>query len=153
MPGIVDPVKKRVVGIYDKYEDSKTLDLEKWCRDTFGLPMIMEMDSKLALLGEMNHGCAKGFQNAAMLILGTGVGTAVAMNGKILGSRNFTAGALSSHIIIDINGAKCTCPGSGCLEAMASGWALEGMVRRQPGFADSGLAKESAINFRVLEKW
>ena len=72
MPGIVDPVRKKVLGIYDKYEDSKSLDLEQWCREAFGLPMVMEMDSKLALMGELNSGCGQGYKDAVMLILGTG---------------------------------------------------------------------------------
>ena len=153
MPGLVDPIEKRVIGIYNKYEDSKTLNLEKWCRETFGLPMVMEMDSKLALLGEMNYGCGRGYQDAAMMILGTGVGTAVAIGGKILSSRNYVAGALASHIIIEMDGEKCTCPGAGCLEATASGWALERLIRKQPGFASSGLAQETVLDFKNVEKW
>ena len=38
MPGIVDPEKKRVLGLYKKYEDSKEMDLEGWCREAFGIP-------------------------------------------------------------------------------------------------------------------
>ena len=153
MPGIVDPVRKKVLGIYDKYEVSKSLDLEQWCREAFGLPMVMEMDSKLALMGELNSGCGQGYKDAVMLILGTGVGTAVAFDGKILNSRNYVAGALSSHIIINMDGDQCTCPNSGCLEATASGWALERLVRSQPEYIASGLAGEDEINFRILEKW
>lgn len=152
-PGIVDAERKKVLGVYEKYEDSMRLDLGAWCQTAFGLPMIMGMDSKLALQGEMYCGCAKGFRDAAMLILGTGVGTAVAMNGEILTSRNHVAGALSSHIIIDLHGPSCTCPNAGCLEAMASGWALEGLVKRQPGYPKSGLACEKTLDFRVLKTW
>lgn len=150
MPGIVDPQRKVVTGIYGKYEDSKILDLEKWCGETFGLPLLMQMDSKLALLGEMRYGCAREFDDAVMMIFGTGVGTAVALNGEILESRNHTAGALCSHIMIDMNGRKCTCPNTGCLEAMASGWALEGIVKDQAGFENSMLAEQKEITFKTL---
>ena len=153
MPGIVDPVKKRVLGLYKKYEDSKNIDLEAWCLESFGLPMYLEMDSKLALAGELHYGCGKGYEDAAMLILGTGVGTAVAMGGKILQSRNYTAGALASHLIVSLNGAACTCPNRGCLEAEASGWALPGIARRHPDFRKSGLAGEEHLDFRSLQKW
>lgn len=153
MPGIVDPVRKRPIGLIGKYEDSQVMDLEDWCQKAFGLPMVMEMDSKLALLGELHYGCGKGCKDAVMLILGTGVGTAVAYNGEILKSRNYTAGALSSHLIIAMDGSKCICENHGCLEAMASGWALEKMVKEHPDYPVSGLYTEQEVNFEVLQKW
>lgn len=153
MPGVVDLVRKRPVGLIGKYEDSLKMNLEDWCREVFGLPMVMEMDSKLALLGELHYGCARGFQDAAMLILGTGVGTAVAYEGKILKSRHYTAGALSSHIIIDVDGPDCICNNRGCLEAMASGWSMKRLVKRDEGYVKSGLYGEQELNFKVLQKW
>lgn len=154
MPGIVDPARKRPVGLIGKYEDSLDMDLEAWCRETFGLPMIMEMDSKLALLGELHYGCARGYQDAVMMILGTGVGTAVAYQGELLKSRNYTAGALASHIIVDMNdGPTCICNNRGCLESMASGWAMKRLVKEDPEYSRSGLAGEKELNFKVLQKW
>lgn len=153
MPGIVDPVRKKPIGLIGKYEDSLGMDLESWCRKAFGLPMVMEMDSKLALLGELRYGCARGFQDAAMLILGTGVGTAVAYQGMVLKSRHYTAGALASHIIIDINGPDCICDNQGCLESMASGWALKRLVKQDKEYAESGLSKETELSFKTLRKW
>ncbi|MDO4272363.1 MAG: ROK family protein [Eubacteriales bacterium] len=153
MPGIVDPDRKRVTGIYEKYEDAGEVDLEQWCREAFLLPMVMEMDSKSALLGEMYYGCGIGYEDAVMLILGTGVGTAAAINGKILDSRNHVAGALASHIILEMDGDKCTCPNKGCVEASASGWALPRMIKADKDYAFSGLSKEQKLDFHVLEKW
>lgn len=153
MPGIVDPEKKRVLGLYKKYEDSKEMDLEGWCREAFGLPAFLEMDSKLALAGELHMGCGRGYEDAVMMILGTGVGTAVSLGGKILRSRNYTAGALASHLIVNLRGADCTCPNQGCLEAEASGWALPGLLRRHPGFSESGISGEEKLDFRSLQKW
>lgn len=153
MPGIVNPKLKRVTAIYNKYEDSLHMDLENWCRERFNLEMVMEMDSKSALLGELNYGCGRGFKDAVMIILGTGVGTAVAINGELLTSRNYQAGALGSHISVEVDGRKCTCPNSGCLEANASGWALEHIVREHSCFLDSGLKDETVIDFKVMKKW
>lgn len=114
MPGIVDARAKRVTGIYEKYPDCKTFDFEEWCWKAFSLPMFLGMDSRMALLGEMHFGCARGFQDAVMMILGTGVGTAVAIDGKLLDGRNHVAGSLASHIILEMDGDKCTCPNRGC---------------------------------------
>lgn len=152
MPGIVDAERCRVTGIYNKYEDSMQMDLPRWCEGTFHLPLTMGMDSKLALLGELYHGCARGFSDAAMLILGTGVGTAVALGGEIIKSKNHAAGALCSHIIIEMKGRKCTCPSRGCLEAMASGWALPGIVKEHPDYEQSILFGAEKIDFRVLQR-
>jgi len=152
MPGIIDPINKKVLSLYGKYEDSKQIDLSAWCDETFGLPLEMDMDAKAALLGELHYGCGVGYKDVAMLVFGTGVGTAVMINGELLSSRNFAAGALSSHLIIDVNGRKCTCPNNGCMEAGASGWALEGLAREHPGFAESGLAGIGNIDFAALEK-
>lgn len=152
MPGIVDSARRQVTGLYGKYEDSLHMDLPAWCRAAFGAPMVLGMDSKLALLGELHYGCARGYRDAAMLIFGTGVGTAVAYGGEVLESRNHTAGALCSHMVVELNGETCTCPGRGCLEATASGWALPRFLRAHPLFPESLLAQEPALTFRALER-
>lgn len=154
MPGLIDSQTKRVSEIYEKYEDSLEMDLEKWCREEFGLSMVIEQDSKAALLGEVYFGCAQGAQDVLMLTLGTGLGTAVMLNGKLLDSRNHFAGALGSHIIIDRkNGRQCTCGNRGCLEAHTASYALPGMVKEHEQYLQSGLCKETKINYYVLKKW
>jgi len=151
--GAVDPVTKRISSLYGKNEDASQINLSAWCENAFGLPMAIETDSKLALLGEINFGCGKGYRDAVILTFGTGIGTAVMIGGKLLSSRNNVAGTLSSHIIVDTRGRKCTCPNIGCMEASACGWALEELAREHTGFVDSGLATEEKIDFRALEKW
>lgn len=150
MPCLVNPIEKKATEIYSKFEDAPSLDLAAWCEETFGLPMVMEQDSKAALLGELHYGCGKGIQNAVMIIMGTGVGTAVVMDGKLLNGKNFSAGSLGSHIIIEMKGRKCTCPTRGCLEAYTSGWALPELVREHPLFAQSPLSQCEKIDFRAL---
>ena len=150
MPGVVDHVRGRVLALYEKYEDSMSMDLGAWFKEAFGLPMVLTMDSKAALMGEMNYGCGVGFSDVVMMILGTGVGTAVALDGNILHGRNFQTGIVMGHMGIEINGRKCTCPNNGCIEANASGWALPGIVREHPGYANSALAKVEIIDFGSL---
>ena len=151
--GAVDPETKKIMSLYGKNEDLENMDLSAWCKDTFGLPMVIEMDSKLALLGEMHYGVGKGYRDVVILTFGTGIGTAVAIDGKILSGRNNVVGLLSSHLTINVDGRKCTCPNYGCMEASACGWALEGLVREHPDYKNSGLSKEKEINFKVLSKW
>ena len=153
MPGLVDAKRGRVTELYQKYEDSIGYDMSAWCEERFHLPMAMEQDSKAALLGETAYGCAKGFDNALLLILGTGLGTAVMLGGSLMDSGRHMAGSLGSHIIIEMDGRECTCHGHGCLEAYVSGWSLPGIVREEPRYAQSGLAMEDVIDFKRLKKW
>lgn len=112
MPCLVNPEKKRATEIYAKFTDAPELDLAAWSKEKFGLPIVMEQDSKAALLGEANFGAAKGYKDIVMVILGTGVGTAVMLDGRLLNGKHFSAGSLGSHIVIEMkNGRKCTCRG------------------------------------------
>lgn len=153
LPGIVNPKKMQLTEIYGKYEDALGFDLSEWFERELGLPMRMEMDSKAALLGEMHFGCAKGAKDALMVIMGTGVGTAAAINGKILESHNFQAGALGSHLVIEPDGRRCTCGGRGCLEAYTGGWAVSRMILEHPDYKKSGLASEKRADYHSLKKW
>lgn len=152
MPCLVDSKRMVATEIYKKFEDTPLLDLHSWSRERFNLPIIMEQDSKAALLGEVHYGSALGYQDVLLIIMGTGVGTAVMLGGKLLDSRNHSAGALGSHVIIEKDGRKCSCNSRGCLEAYTSGWALPGIVREHPGFADSVMAGEEILDFLCLEK-
>lgn len=153
MPGLVDAKAGRVLEMYEKYPDSFAFDLRGWCHDAFGVPMWLEQDSKAALLGEHVYGNAKGYRNVLMLMLGTGLGTAVLLDGRLLEGAHHFAGSLGSHIIIRMDGRRCTCGGQGCLEAYASGWALEQMLREHPRFGESGLKDEPSLDFEALGRW
>lgn len=151
LPCLVNPATGRATEIYGKFEDAPDVDLFSWCRKQFGLTPAVEQDSKAALLGEVRYGCARGVENAVMLIMGTGVGTAVMQRGELMDSRRHFAGALSSHIIVDaFHGRKCTCNARGCLEAYAASWALPGMIREHPMFPSSPLAREERLDFAAL---
>lgn len=152
-PGIVNYGKKKIISPSGKYEDGPSLDLEKWCEEKFGIGMVIENDANAALLGEMEYGCARDYESAVLMILGTGVGTAAVIEGKILRGKHHQAGCLGGHFITSVNGNKCTCGGTGCLEANASTWALPGITKKYEGFSRSGLSTEEVINFRNLEKW
>lgn len=150
MPCLVDASRQQATEIYGKFIDAPQLDLRKWAEEKFHLPIVMEQDSKAALVGEVKYGAARGYQDVLLLIMGTGVGTAVMLNGKLLDSRHHFAGALGSHIQVELHGRQCTCGNRGCLEAYTGGWALPGLIREHAGYAHSLLADAEMLDFSAL---
>lgn len=148
-PGIVDVKGKNIISTNKKYADAVNINLERWCSDTFGLEMILENDANAALIGELSP----DEKDAVMIILGTGIGTAAVIDGKLLRGRHNQAGCLGGHISIEVGGRQCTCGNRGCLEANASTWALPHIARDHRGFSESGLSSEQVIDFIALEKW
>lgn len=149
--GIVDAARGRVVAApQEKFEDARELDLAGWSRHAFGLPLHLENDARLALLGEHWAGAGRGFQDVAMITLGTGIGGAAMVDGRLLASRHHQAGAIGGHMPVSVDGHPCKCGGRGCAEAEASTWALPAICAAWPGFAESSLAQEERIDYRTL---
>ena len=96
--GLVDSAAGRIVSTNHKYSDATQLDLTSWARNEFGLPLILENDSRLALLGECYAGAAKSSEDVVMMTLGTGIGTAVIMGGCLMRGKHFQAGVLGGHL-------------------------------------------------------
>ena len=114
--------------------------------ERLGLPVMVDNDTNLALLAEARHGVAKDARHAVMVALGTGIGSALYLNGHIY--RGATGvGAELGHWVVDLHGPDCpgACPGRGCLEAMVSGRAIghegERTARAEP---HSGLGRRLA---------
>src|ERR1044071_210820 len=67
-PGIVDPFSGRIFSTpKGKYDDSPTVDLAGWSRERFGLPLRIENDARMALLGECYCGAAQGSGDTVMI--------------------------------------------------------------------------------------
>jgi glucokinase len=150
-PGVVDGDRGSVLATpHEKFEDALECDLPAWSGRTFGLPLSIENDARLALLGEWWCGAATGFEDVVMVTLGTGIGGAAMTGGRLLVSRNRRAGSIGGHLPVTLAGRRCICGGHGCAEAEASTWALPAICAEQPGFGSSSLAAEREIDFRTL---
>jgi len=149
-PGIVDNVRHRVLSKYVKYPDAQEVDFARWAIERWNIPVALENDAKAALVGEWQFGSGKGAKDLVLLTLGTGVGSAVMIDGKLLSGRNFLAGNLGGHMTINMHGETCNCGNIGCLETESSTWALGALVRKNPEYATSTLSKESEIDFKTL---
>jgi glucokinase len=147
---LVDSRTGRVLSTNGKYDDAKDIDLAAWSRDHFGLPLRIENDARMALLGEFYAGAARGFTEIVMMTLGTGIGGVAMIEGKLLRGKHAQAGCLGGHIPAVFNGRACSCGAIGCAEAEASGWSLPLVVKDWPGVSESALSRCSEIGFKEL---
>jgi glucokinase len=149
-PGLVDSRIGRVVSTNKKYDDAPQVDFTAWGHEALDLPLRIENDARLALLGESYCGAARSFGDVVMMTLGTGIGGVAMIEGRLLRGKHAQAGCLGGHIPAVFNGRPCTCGAIGCAEAEASGWALPGIVQEYPGFAESSLSKVAHVGFKQL---
>jgi glucokinase len=119
-PSLVDTTTGKVLAEYGKFADAPGLDLRAWARQELSLPLAIENDARMALIGEWRWGTGKGCDNLAMITLGTGLGTCAIIEGKVLRGKHGQAGVLCGHLTVNHNGRKCTCGNIGCAEAEAS---------------------------------
>ena len=100
------------------------MSLQKDLERTLGQKISMENDANCFAMAEAQLGAAKNYDTVFGVIMGTGVGGGIVINGKIHGGRSNIAGEWGHHIIRP-NGNKCYCGKSGCVETYISGPALE----------------------------
>ena len=146
--GVVDGRRGKILSTLNKYTDALNLDLHAWARAMFDAPLRIENDACLALLGEAYAGAARGVQDAVMVTLGTGIGGAAMLGGKLLRSESGQAGCLGGHLPVAFRGRLCTCGAIGCAEAEASTAVLPALCREHSGFPTSQLAKAPCLNFK-----
>lgn len=116
-PGTVNP-KTGVV------EYSANLFIHNWkiveqMQKLLNKRIVIENDANAAVYGEYLAGAAKGFSNAVMITLGTGIGGGVILNDKIYSGINY-AGTEIGHMVINHQGRQCSCSRRGCFETYAS---------------------------------
>jgi glucokinase len=150
IPVIVDFFRGKALGSNGKYVDADKFDLQSWGRESLGLPLFVENDARMALLGEAYAGAGRGFQDIVMITLGTGIGGVAMIEGKLLRGKHAQAGCIGGHLPVRLNGRPCTCGAIGCAEAEASGWALPMLVKEWAGIEDSSLRQYENIGFREL---
>ena len=92
------------------------------------LPVYVENDANAAAYGEYVAGAAKGAHNAVCITLGTGVGGGIIIGGKIYSGSNY-AGAEIGHMVLEVDGPKCTCGRHGCFEVYSSATGLIRMTK------------------------
>jgi len=91
----------------------------KLLNEKFGVPVALTNDANAAAIGEMTYGIARGMKDFIMITLGTGVGSGIVIDGKLVYGHDGFAGELG-HTTSIRNGRLCGCGKNGCLEAYSS---------------------------------
>lgn len=145
--GMVSPPSGLGVGVAGQVESDSGLvhfapnlnwhdvPLQADLQQTLGLPVMVTNDVRAATWGEWLYGAGQDCDDLVCLFVGTGIGGGVVSGGRMLSGCSNTAGELG-HITIDQHGPACHCGNRGCLEALASGWAI---ARRAQEFIATGL--------------
>lgn len=92
----------------------------KLMAEKFGIPVALTNDANAAAIGEMTYGVARGMKNFIMITLGTGVGSGIVIDGKLVYGHDGFAGELGHTTAIRENGRLCGCGKKGCLETYCS---------------------------------
>jgi len=139
VPGIID-VEKCMMRMSANLPGWSDYPVRDEIERRLGARVFLDNDANVAALGEKWLGAGRDADNLAMLTLGTGIGGAIVLNGKIFYGMSGMAGEFG-HVTIEPNGVPCGCGNHGCAERYASATAVVRMAREA---IDSGRAPELA---------
>ena len=126
-PGQID-YKNGIVRLAPNIPGWVNIPIAKIIEDEFKIPTRIDNDVHCAALGELNFGAGKGCENFICMTVGTGIGSGIVINGKLVRGASNAAGELG-HIKLQMHeGPLCGCGDHGCLEAFASGPSIVAMA-------------------------
>ncbi len=124
-------------------EEVSPLNIRAWRRfplrrrlaEATDLPVFVDNDAKALARGEGWVGAAAGAEGFIAMVVSTGVGGGIVLDGRLLHGGDGNAGHIG-HVVVEPAGHRCVCGGVGCLEAEASGTAITAITGRPPAEAD-----------------
>ena len=120
--GIAAPVGNYYTGCIENASNLNfkgVVDLVRLVKSHMDVPVVVSNDANAAAYGELVYGGAKGMKHFIMFTLGTGVGSGVVVDGKLVLGKTGGAGELG-HAILIPEGRLCGCGNKGCLETYTS---------------------------------
>ena len=126
-PGQID-YQKGIVRLAPNIPGWVEVPIAEIIEKEFGIPTRVDNDVRCAALGELNYGAGIGCENLICITVGTGIGSGLIINGKLVRGASNAAGEIG-HIKLEMNGGPlCGCGDRGCLEAFASGPSIVAMA-------------------------
>ena len=128
----------------------RSFPLRERLSDRFGgLPVRLHNDAICLAVGEHWRGAGRGCRDLLGIVVSTGVGGGLVLDGRLINGATGNAGHIG-HVVADPDGPPCVCGGQGCVEAIARGPALaawaqaEGWRPGQPQVTAKDLADDAA---------
>ncbi|HET8960273.1 ROK family protein [Nocardioides sp.] len=136
--GFVDQSGERVV--FAPHLPWRGEQLRGRLTERWGVPVALDNDANCTAVAEATYGVAGGDGTTVVVTMGTGIGGAILVEGRVLRGRNGMAGEFG-HMRVVPDGQPCECGGRGCWEQYASGGALVRYARAQIGLEPSVLTE------------
>jgi glucokinase len=109
-----------------------------------GLPVSVDNDAKALALGEGWLGAARGVEDYLAMVVSTGVGGGIVLDGRLLDGHDGNAGHIG-HVVVEPDGRACVCGGRGCLEAEASGLSIAAVTGRPAAEAPPSVRSRTGL--------
>jgi glucokinase len=148
VPGLILAAENKVIFSPNLHE-IEDIPLDKEIGRRTGLSVTVENDANAAAWGEFRYGAGKDVEHMVFITLGTGVGGGVITHGVLLRGAQGAGGELG-HVTIDPAGPRCGCGNRGCLEALASGTAIQRRAREVANERPDSALGRLAIERQVL---
>jgi glucokinase len=151
-PGAVEFKTGRVLGQTPHIKDWAGMEIGETLRERLNMSVWVDNDVNAMSLGELKYGAAVGTISAVCITVGTGIGGAVIVDGKLVRGASHSAGEIG-HMTINFDGPKCKCGKTGCVEAYCSSSAIINRAKKKlekemtPGFSD--LLKNDLDNLSI----
>ncbi|XP_041640775.1 bifunctional UDP-N-acetylglucosamine 2-epimerase/N-acetylmannosamine kinase isoform X1 [Cheilinus undulatus] len=145
--GRVNPQEGVVLHSTKLIQEWSSVDLRTPISEALRLPVWVDNDGNCAALAEKKFGHGKGVENFVTVITGTGVGGGIIHQNELVHGSTFCAAELG-HIVVSLDGPECSCGSRGCIEAYASGMALQKEAKR---LHDEELLKVEGMDMQQAE--
>jgi glucokinase len=110
-----------------------------------GLPVWVDNDAKALALGEGWVGAAAGERDYLAMVVSTGVGGGIVLDGRLLHGASGNSGHIGHIIVVEDGGRRCACGSSGCLEAEASGLSIEALTGQPAAQASLAVRERTGL--------
>ncbi|XP_055765089.1 bifunctional UDP-N-acetylglucosamine 2-epimerase/N-acetylmannosamine kinase-like isoform X4 [Salvelinus fontinalis] len=127
--GRVNPQEGVILHSTKLIQEWSSIDIRTPISDALHLPVWVDNDGNCAALAEKKFGHGKGVENFVTVITGTGIGGGIIQHNELIHGSTFCAAELG-HIMVSLDGPECMCGSRGCIEAYASGMALQKEAKR-----------------------
>lgn len=147
-PGQIDS-ENGIVRLLPNIPGWVNVPLSQIMETEFGIKTFLDNDVRVATLGELTFGAGKGLKNLICITVGTGIGSGIVIDGKLVRGASGTAGEIGHMVLQDHMGEMCGCGHTGCLESLASGPTIVKMANEFLMSGKSTKFKELAVNTPV----